>query len=40
MRKVKILHIAQAGAGGVERFVRLLISNLDRSKFENIFNMC
>lgn len=35
MRKVKILHIAQAGAGGVERFVRLLISNLDRSKFEN-----
>lgn len=35
MRKIRVLHIAQA-AGGVDRFLRSLIKNLDKKKFENI----
>lgn len=35
MRKIRVLHIVQA-AGGVDRFLRSLIKNLDKNKFENI----
>lgn len=35
MRKIRVLHIVQA-AGGVDRFLRSLIKNLDKKKFENI----
>ncbi len=33
--KIKILHVAQA-AGGVDRYIRMLLKYLDREKFENI----
>ncbi len=35
MRKVRILHVAQA-AGGVDRYIRMLLKYLDKEKFENI----
>lgn len=35
MRKIRILHVAQA-AGGVERYIRMLLKYLDIEKFENI----
>lgn len=35
MKKIKILHVAQA-AGGVDRYLRMLIKYMDHSKFENI----
>ena len=35
MKKIKILHIAQA-AGGVDRYIRMLLKYLDKEKFENI----
>ena len=34
-KKVRILHIAQA-AGGVDRYLRMLLKYLDKDKFENI----
>ena len=34
-KKIKILHVAQA-AGGVDRYIRMLLKYLDREKFENI----
>lgn len=34
-RKIRILHIAQA-AGGVDRYIRMLLKYLDKEKFENI----
>ena len=33
--KIRILHVAQA-AGGVERYIRMLLKYLDKNKFENI----
>lgn len=33
--KIRILHVAQA-AGGVDRYIRMLIKYLDKEKFENI----
>lgn len=33
--KIKILHVAQA-AGGVDRYIRMLLKYLDKDKFENI----
>lgn len=33
--KIRILHIAQA-AGGVDRYIRMLLKYLDKGKFENI----
>ena len=33
--KIKILHVAQA-AGGVDRYIRMLLKYLDKEKFENI----
>lgn len=35
MRKIKILHVAQA-AGGVDRYIRMLLKYLDIAEFENI----
>lgn len=35
MRKIKILHVAQA-AGGVDRYIRMLLKYLDKERFENI----
>ena len=35
MGKIKILHVAQA-AGGVDRYIRMLLKYLDKEKFENI----
>ena len=35
MEKIKIMHVAQA-AGGVDRYIRMLIKYLDKDKFENI----
>ena len=35
MKKIRILHVAQA-AGGVDRYIRMLLKYLDREKFENI----
>jgi len=35
MKKVRILHVAQA-AGGVDRYIRMLLKYLDKEKFENI----
>lgn len=35
MNKIRILHVAQA-AGGVDRYIRMLLKYSDRSKFENI----
>lgn len=34
-KKIKILHVAQA-AGGVDRYIRMLLKYLDKKKFENI----
>ena len=33
--KIRILHIAQA-AGGVDRYIRMLLKYLDKKVFENI----
>lgn len=33
-KKIKILHVAQA-AGGVDRYIRMLLKYLDKEKFEN-----
>lgn len=33
--KIRILHIAQA-AGGVDRYIRILLKYLNQDKFENI----
>lgn len=35
MKKIRILHIAQA-AGGVDRYIRMLLKYLDKEKFKNI----
>ena len=35
MRKIKILHVAQA-AGGVDCYIRMLLKYLDKERFENI----
>lgn len=35
MRKVRVLHVAQA-SGGVDRYIRMLLKYLDKEKFENI----
>lgn len=35
MRRIRILHVAQA-AGGVDRYIRMLLKYLDKDKFENI----
>lgn len=35
MRKVRILHVEQA-AGGVARYIRMLLKYLDKNKFENV----
>lgn len=35
MKKIRILHVAQA-AGGVDRYIRMLLKYLDKEKFENI----
>lgn len=34
-KKIRILHVAQA-AGGVDRYIRMLLKYLDKGKFENI----
>lgn len=34
--KIRVLHVAQA-AGGVDRYIRMLLKYLDKDKFENIF---
>lgn len=34
-KKIKILHVAQA-AGGVDRYIRMLLKYLEKEKFENI----
>ena len=34
-KKIRILHVAQA-AGGVDRYIRMLLKYLDKEKFENI----
>lgn len=34
-RKKRILHVAQA-AGGVDRYIRMLLKYLDKDKFENV----
>ena len=33
--KIRILHVAQA-AGGVDRYIRMLLKYLDKDRFENI----
>ena len=35
MKKIRILHVAQA-AGGVDCYIRILLKYLDKEKFENI----
>lgn len=35
MKRIRILHIAQV-AGGVDRYIRMLLKYLDKEKFENI----
>lgn len=35
MERIRILHVAQA-AGGVDRYIRMLLKYLDKEKFENI----
>lgn len=35
MKKIRILHVAQA-AGGVDSYIRMLLKYLDKEKFENI----
>lgn len=34
-KKIRIMHVAQA-AGGVDRYIRMLIKYLDKEKFENV----
>ena len=34
-KKIKILHVAQA-AGGVDRYIRMLLKYLDKDKFDNV----
>ena len=34
-KKIRIMHVAQA-AGGVDRYIRMLLKYLDKEKFENI----
>ena len=34
-RKIRILHVAQA-AGGVDRYIRMLLKDLDKDKFANV----
>ena len=34
-KEIKVMHIAQA-AGGVERYIQMLLKYLDKSKIENI----
>ena len=34
-KKIRILHIAQA-AGGVDRYIRMLLKYMDNEKYENI----
>lgn len=36
MKKIRILHIAQS-AGGVDRYIRMLLKYLDKNQVENIF---
>lgn len=36
--KIRILHVAQA-AGGVDRYIRMLLKYLDKEKFENILKL-
>lgn len=35
MGKIRILHVAQA-AGGVDRYIRMLLKYFDKDKFENV----
>lgn len=35
MKKIRVLHVAQA-AGGVDRYIRMLLKYLDKDRFENI----
>lgn len=35
MKKIRILHVAQS-AGGVDRYIRMLLKYLDKGKFENV----
>ena len=35
MQKIRILHVVQA-AGGVDRYIRMLLKYLDKEEFENI----
>lgn len=35
MRKIRILHVAQA-AGGVDRYIRMLLKYMDKEKYKNI----
>lgn len=35
MKKIRILNVAQA-AGGVDRYIRMLLKYLDKDKFENV----
>lgn len=37
--KIRILHVAQA-AGGVDRYIRMLLKYLDKEKFENSGGQC
>ena len=41
MKKIKVLHIAQA-AGGVDIYLRALIKNLDKNRYDNVLicSMC
>ena len=34
-KRIRILHVAQA-AGGVDRYIRMLLKYLDKEKHENI----
>ena len=36
VKKIRILHVAQA-AGGVDRYLKMLLKYLDKNRFENIF---
>lgn len=35
MGKIRILHVVQA-AGGVDRYIRMLLKYFDKDKFENV----
>ncbi|MCD8301388.1 MAG: glycosyltransferase, partial [Prevotellaceae bacterium] len=35
MRRIRILHLAQC-AGGVDCYLRMLLANMDRERFENV----